>query len=192
MSKMSKEEFLKICEEKYDTGKIGEISDGYHTFDELYDHRAKLFAGIVNLIPDVCWKSKKHYDGTMFDGMFIVGMMTPEGQATYHYDIDPYWDLFHCAEFQNAPEFDGHTPSDAIERIVNWTEGMGRLIAYEHAMHEICRLSEDPASVLRSQMFVANNKQKYHELRKQRNAIRKQRNDIADDIFDMLHTRRGE
>ena len=31
----------------------------------------------------------------MFDGMFIVGIDTPIGQATYHYDIDPYWDLFH-------------------------------------------------------------------------------------------------
>ena len=53
----------------------------------------------------------------MFDGMFIVGIETPDGQATYHYDLDPYWDMFDCRELERAPEWDGHTPADAIERI---------------------------------------------------------------------------
>ena len=49
---MNKEEFLKKCSEMYDKsgGDIGKISDGYHTFDELYHHRALLFASIVALI----------------------------------------------------------------------------------------------------------------------------------------------
>ena len=49
--------------------------------------------------------------------MFIVGIETPEGQVTYHYDIDPYWDLFRVKELEHAPEWDGHTPEQAIERI---------------------------------------------------------------------------
>lgn len=53
----------------------------------------------------------------MFDGMFIVGIETPDGQATYHYDIDPYWNMFECKELENAPVWDGHTPTQAIERI---------------------------------------------------------------------------
>ena len=53
----------------------------------------------------------------MYDGMFIVGIETPDGQATYHYDIDPYWDLFRCTELWRAPEWDGHTPDQAIDRI---------------------------------------------------------------------------
>lgn len=95
----------------------GETSDGYHTFNELYHHRAVLFSVIVANYPDRAWKSKKHHDGTMYDGMFIVGIETPDGQATYHYDIDPYWDMFKCRVLDNAPVWDGHTPAQAIERI---------------------------------------------------------------------------
>lgn len=49
--------------------------------------------------------------------MFIVGIDTPDGQATYHYDVVPYWDLFHVKELEFAPEWDGHTPDEAIRRI---------------------------------------------------------------------------
>lgn len=95
----------------------GETSDGYHTFNELYHHRAVLFSVIVRDHNELAWKSKAHHDGSMYDGMFIVGIETPEGQATYHCDIDPYWDMFDCKELSRAPEWDGHTPDDAIERI---------------------------------------------------------------------------
>lgn len=95
----------------------GETSDGYHTFNELYHHRAVLFSVICKAFPDKCWKSKHHNDGSMFNGMFIVGIDTPDGQATYHYDINPYWDMFVCREVDFAPEWDGHTAAQAIERI---------------------------------------------------------------------------
>ena len=95
----------------------GDTSDGYHTFNELYHHRAVLFSVIVKAFPDQAWKSRKHHDGSMYDGMFIVGIETPNGQASYHYDINPYWDMFQCKELEYAPEWDGHTPAQAIERI---------------------------------------------------------------------------
>ncbi len=95
----------------------GETSDGYHTFNELYHHRAVLFSVIVKAFPDRAWKARKHHDGSMYDGMFIVGIETPDGQATYHYDIEPYWDMFQCKELEYAPEWDGHTPAQAIDRI---------------------------------------------------------------------------
>ena len=100
----------------------GDTSDGYHTFNELYHHRAVLFSVICNEHHDIVWKSKKHHDGTMYDGMFIVGIDTPEGQATYHYDIDPYWNLFRVKELELAPEWDGHTPGEAIRRIGTLTQ----------------------------------------------------------------------
>ena len=98
---------------------IGEFSDGYHTFNELYHHRAVLFSVICNMMPEKAWKSKLHDTGDMYDGMFIVGIETEQGQATYHYDIEPYWDMFKVKELEKAPKWDGHTPSDAIERIGN-------------------------------------------------------------------------
>lgn len=105
-------------------GVTGDTSDGYHTFNELYHHRAVLFSVIVRMMPDKAWKSKLHHTGDMFDGMFIVGIETPSGQATYHYDIDPYWEMFDCKELERAPEWDGHTPSQAIERIATLGRGV--------------------------------------------------------------------
>lgn len=98
-------------------GGIGNLSDGYHTFNELYHHRAILFSVICNSMPEKAWKSKLHDTGDMYDGMFIVGIDTPEGQATYHYDIEPYWDMFKVKELEKAPKWDGHTPQVAIDRL---------------------------------------------------------------------------
>ena len=95
-----------------------ETTDGYHTFNELYHHRAVLFSVICNDRPNLAWKSKLHHDGTMFDDhTFIVGIDTPSGKASYHYDIDPYWDMFHVPVLERAPEWDGYTPVQSIERI---------------------------------------------------------------------------
>lgn len=120
----------------------GDTSDGYHTFNELYHHRAILFSVICNERPEVAWKSKRHHDGTMYDGMFIVGIDTPEGQATYHYDIDPYWNLFRVKELELAPEWDGHTSGEAIRRIGTLTQPNEPLTCegciYEHNEHENC------------------------------------------------------
>ena len=96
--------------------KTGDLSDGYHTYNELYHHRAVLFSVIINQNKEIAWKSKKHHGGTMYDGMFIVGIDTPQGQYSYHYDIDPYWNMFECKELDNAPVWDGHEPKD-IDRL---------------------------------------------------------------------------
>lgn len=98
---------------------MGQVSDGYHTFDELYHHRAVLFSKLCNSNPWSSWKSKLHHDDTMYDGMFIVGINTPNGQATYHYDVDKYWDMFNVRILNKAPIWDGHTSDDAIARILD-------------------------------------------------------------------------
>lgn len=97
------------------------LSDGYHTFGELYHHRAVLFAMICNEHTDRAWKSLQHHnpEEEMFEGMFIVGIDTPYGQVTYHYDL-PYWDLFKVKELDRAPEWDGSTPEDCINRMKEW------------------------------------------------------------------------
>lgn len=110
-------EALQLIPELCDSIETGEISDGYHTFNELYHHRAILFSAICNTYSELAWKSKKHSDGTMFEGDFIVGIQTPKGTASYHYAIYPYWDMFHVKEIPNAPEWDGYTPAESIDRI---------------------------------------------------------------------------
>ena len=98
----------------------GTTSDGYHTFDELYHHRTILFASLVNMIsrcfPEKAWKSWKHSDGTMYDGMFIAGIYTQEGQVTYHCEAR-YWPMFLCQELNQSPKFDGHTSQISVNRL---------------------------------------------------------------------------
>ena len=94
------------------------ISDGYHTFKELYDHRSKLFIALCRVYPNLTWKSSKHADGTMYAGMFIAGISTPMGQATYHFE-DAYWNMLDVKVLDTAPVWDGHTSDDAIERILS-------------------------------------------------------------------------
>lgn len=89
------------------------ISDGYHTMDELYYHRGVLFSVVCNQNSFLAWKSRKHSDGTMYDGMFIAGINTTEGQYTYHCEND-LWDLFNVKELEHAPEWDGHKPKDIV------------------------------------------------------------------------------
>ncbi len=95
----------------------GEISDGYHTFNELYYHRMILFATIVNSNINKSWKSWKHEDNTMYDDYFIVGIETTLGQFSYHYHKEN-WDMFKCKELKNAPKWDGHTSNDVTRLFV--------------------------------------------------------------------------
>lgn len=98
---------------------IGRISDGHHTFDELYYHRTALFACLVSLQPrQMAFKSWRHADGSMYEGYFIAGIFTSRGWSTYHCE-SLWWPLFSCSEMDRAPKWDGHTPSDAIHRLMD-------------------------------------------------------------------------
>lgn len=94
---------------------MGEVSDGYHTFNQLYHQRAVLFATIVKQNKEKAWKSWKHGNGRFcFDSnkeWFIVGVDTPEGSYTYHYE-KKYWDMFDCVELEHGKFWDGHTEED--------------------------------------------------------------------------------
>ena len=99
----------------------GQISDGYHTFDELYRYRMIYHAWAVREWQQVGYpvvKSHRHSDGESCfgGGWFIVSAQLPTGQVSNHYE-DEYWDLFDCPEVEKAPEWDGHTPQQAADRI---------------------------------------------------------------------------
>lgn len=111
--------FLEVLDiiDKYkaESEDVGELSDGYHTFNQLYHQRAVLFACIVRQNKNKAWKSFKHSDGKYcFDSngeWFIVGVDTPQGSYTYHYAKE-YWDMFDCQELECGKEWDGHTEED--------------------------------------------------------------------------------
>lgn len=92
---------------------IGDVSDGFHTFNQLYHQRAILFATIVKQNKDKAWKTRKHEDGEpcFGGGWFLVTIDTPQGAYGYHYE-DKYWDLFDCQELETAKHWDGYTEAD--------------------------------------------------------------------------------
>ena len=99
---------------------IGEVSDGFHTFNGLYEQRMILFAALVKAYKDKAWKSYRHEDGEYCfgGGWFIVGIDTPEGSYTYHYE-NKYWDMFDCVDLPRAKHWDGHTEEDAETRLMS-------------------------------------------------------------------------
>lgn len=102
------EGYVKIPE----TG-IDDLSDGFHTFRQLYYQRMMLFATIVKQNRDRAWKSLRHEDGEpcFGGGWFIVGIDTPRGSYTYHYEAS-FYSLFDCKELDYAKHWDGHTEKD--------------------------------------------------------------------------------
>lgn len=108
----------------------GEVSDGWHTFDELYHYRMLYNAGMATYFHEFLEehgpyddqfvvKSWRHSDGELCfgkDNYFVVVMQLPTGQVSNHYKGE-YWDLFKVPEVERAPEWDGHTPQQAAERL---------------------------------------------------------------------------
>ena len=97
----------------------GEISDGYHTFNELYYYRMLYNAAFFNILPkEWVHKSKRHNDGEecFGGGWFIVMANLPTGQISNHYELKD-WDLFQIPEKEVADKWDGHTPQEAADRL---------------------------------------------------------------------------
>lgn len=122
-------EFININENLEDKG---EISDGYHTFNELYQYRMLYNAAFFNELAykrengtfDVDYdvhKSKKHSDGEecFGGGWFIVMAELPTGQISNHYELK-YWDLFEIPEKEVANKWDGHSPQEAAQRLEDY------------------------------------------------------------------------
>lgn len=111
---------------------IDDLSDGFHTFRQLYYQRMMLFATIVKQNKNKAWKSLRHEDGELCfgGGWFIVGVDTPEGSYTYHYE-DNFYSLFDCEELERGKHWDGHTEKDVT-----------RLLSLPSAQPEIIRCKD--------------------------------------------------
>lgn len=96
---------------------MGEVSDGYHTFNELYAHRVRLFSTLMCAYPDQAWWSYLHHDGSKWDGWILAGIDTPAGPVTYHLPISEVPMLPEGTELARGKEWDGHTAADVLERL---------------------------------------------------------------------------
>ena len=122
----------------------GNISDGYHTFDELYEFKKVYNVALfnewgkqfdknqeINIKDEQAFssyrplysvhKSWRHNDGELCFGgeWFIVVAILPTGQISNHYEAKD-WDLFKIPEVDKALyPFDNHTPQDVLTRLKN-------------------------------------------------------------------------
>lgn len=96
------------------------ISDGYHTFGELYDHRITLFIALCRTAREggQVWRSELHSDGSKFDGWFVLGIGRENGhQITYHLPMSKWSECDFAETLERAPEWDGHTSADVLRRL---------------------------------------------------------------------------
>lgn len=102
-------------------------ADEHHSVQELYDYRMAYNSLLFNQ-----WardgkyevhKSWRHGDGEKCfgGGWFIVSATTPYGQVTNHYSSE-HWSRFHVPIRERAAEWDGHTPQQALDRLIRLTE----------------------------------------------------------------------
>ena len=108
---------------------VEDVSDGYHSFKQLYEHRITLYIALCAMIYKFyqgkgfrqrcpVWKSRKHSDDSSYEGWFIMGINTEKGEQISYHLPDKYWDKTKFAKsLPCAPEFDGHTAEDVIERL---------------------------------------------------------------------------
>ena len=92
------------------------ISDGYHTFGELYEHRCLLFVWLMNLHRDRSFKTRKHDDSSEFPGWFVGVIVSDFGEIAYHLP-DRMWDMANVPEVERHTTYDGSTQLDTLERL---------------------------------------------------------------------------
>ena len=87
-----------------------DISDGYHTFDELYEHRCLLFIGL-------CIDGNGVLKRDHFEGWDCLYLETNHGQISYH--VPTRMRELYEGKLREDPNYpyDGHTSADVAERM---------------------------------------------------------------------------
>jgi len=104
------------------SGQKQQVSDGYHTFGQLYETRCALTAALFNTLHKtktaVVSKSWRHHDQELCfgGGWFVVQAQLDTGQISFHYE-ERFWDFFDIPEVTDGYEWDGHTTDDVINRL---------------------------------------------------------------------------
>lgn len=110
--------------------KTDTVSDGFHTFGDLYDHRITLFIKLAEYWDMRCqevgnnsgmsWRSLAHHpdDKPMYANWFVLGIGKESGdQITYHLPLSRWDETDFARTLDHAPKWDGHSPSDVINRL---------------------------------------------------------------------------
>lgn len=104
-----------------DDGKVfmivgNDISDGFHTFGELYEHRCTLYVALCMLQPEKCRWRTHHIN------KICLYLETPAGQVSYH--VPKKWIEVISPKIKQDQEraWDGHTDEDVLKRLMSLKE----------------------------------------------------------------------
>lgn len=92
----------------------GELSDGYHTFSDIYRHRNLLFINMCLASPEKCvWADHQEWDSA------VLVYNAPAGQISYHISYDQVPFILHKIKEVKFGEhgWDGHNPRNVLERL---------------------------------------------------------------------------
>ena len=97
-------------------------SDGYHSFDELYNHRHALFLALIAMMPSGrAWAAFEKAEA-FGNEWILVGITLPTGPVSYH--LPRRFLNSVCVAgatlLDKAPPFDGHTSSDVVDRLTRF------------------------------------------------------------------------
>lgn len=98
---------------------MGEVSDGYHTFNELYEHRHALFLALAKASGSRFSISEAHDDGSKFEGWFLAVLHLPTGEIRYHLPMRLWGAAVHAGAeaVPRGPAWDGATADATIARL---------------------------------------------------------------------------
>ena len=117
------------------------VSDGYHTFEELYDHRCLLFIHLLQIHQNLSFASYFHDDGTTWDGWFVAGCKLDGGIITYHLP-EKFAELIPSFLWiEKAPLWDGHTSKDVCDRLIEEAK-IQNAIADQPASSPLLKMSD--------------------------------------------------
>lgn len=94
------------------------VSDGYHTFEELYDHRIFLYLSLC--VQMQLAGTGKSYWMPHYPGWPVLFLETEKGQISYHFKerylpiVEKYF------ERSDNHKWDGHTSADVLRRLEEW------------------------------------------------------------------------
>ena len=130
VSELMRHDFVTAYELGRRSKVTGETSDGYHTFNELYEHRNLLFilSMFQNKCPSTCdccsgmyWIAD-HYDG--WDLLVVHEQGVPNSQISYHVPSRLRYLYSEVLTQRTADDhtFDGHTSKDVLDRLRSFLE----------------------------------------------------------------------
>jgi hypothetical protein len=105
------------------SGESKDVSDGSHTFYDLYEHRTALFLLVIAYNRKNSWWSHKDNNCEYCSPFILCGLILPKNKLEISYHLDnsyiPLLESLGVKQLPIAPKYDGHSSQDTYDRLIN-------------------------------------------------------------------------